>query len=145
MTAMFFLWVCAACSDPSPMDQTPRPEVPVAEEPAAATPPAAPGPTDIDAELTVPSTIPLGDAYTAVFSRMGPNGCYRQSEVTTQVNNGEKKVFHRYTTSSEGEMCTEALVPGGFSAEVMLAERGEWRGTVQVDGQTVSTYTITVQ
>lgn len=144
MTAMFFLWVCAGCTDPSPMDQTPRPVIPVTEKPAETPPPETPA-IVVSGGLTVPSKVSLGDAYTVAFNRDGPNGCYRQSEVATQVNNGEKKVFHRYTTSSEGEMCTQMMVPGGFITEVTLAERGDWSGTVQVDGHTVSTYKITVQ
>lgn len=145
MTAMFLILASLACTGPSPMDETPRPEIPTTAEPAV-TPEATPTLAVVASEgLTVPSTVSLGDAFTVAFNRDGPNGCYRQTEVNTQLNNGEKKVFHRYTTSSEGEMCTQMMVPGGFTTEVTLPERGEWSGTVQVDGKTAATYTIAVQ
>lgn len=154
MTAMLMVLLAAGCSEPSKMESTPRPDVPSEATPEVAAPadpaPADDAPSDSPPSvgsdgLTVPSTVSLGSPYTVVYDRQGPNGCYRQTDVVNQMNTGEKKVFHRYTTSFEGEMCTQMLVPGGFTTEVTLPERGTWSGTVQVDGKTLSAYTVTVE
>lgn len=147
---LMMLWLLACGGDADKMEQTPRPDVPVAgtEAPPAADPVGLPdnAHNDMNGEgLSVPETARLGEAVGVTFSKMGANGCYRQTDVETEVNHGEKKVFHRYTTSSEGEMCTQALVPGGFKTEITLPERGAWTGTVLVDGTEAASYTLTIE
>ena len=77
---------------------------------------------------------------TVTFDLYGPDGCYRQSSATTHIQ--DKRILHRYRTWSEGDFCTEALVPGGFSTLVAPPVAGIYRGEVLRDETTVARYTL---
>jgi hypothetical protein len=74
---------------------------------------------------------PAGDGQVRVmFSRPGSNGCYRQGAVTAVVEGST--VRFSYTTARDGDVCTMALVPGGFSGLLRPPVAGEV--VVVVDG-----------
>jgi|GEM_PF-6593691 len=74
------------------------------------------------------------------FDLYGSDGCYRQSSAETSIQ--DKRIVHRYRTWSEGDFCTEALVPGGFSTTVTPPAAGMYSGEVLRDKVTVARYTL---
>ncbi len=120
-----------ACSLPAAAPPEPEPE-PVAEAPRR---PPSPG------SLNAPSSVDVGQTFTVRYDSPGTDGCYRQED--EGVKFGDGTILHRYRTWSEGEMCSMAMVPGGFSHQVTLAKAGTWTGTIERDGKVVSRYTVT--
>ena len=76
------------------------------------------------------------------FNLYGPDGCYRQSNAKTSLDGN--RIMHRYRTWSEGDFCTEALVPGGFTATVTPEQPGIYRGETIKDDEVVASYTLFV-
>lgn len=89
-----------------------------------------------------PEQAALGAPVEVVYAAAGPNGCYHQSEVVHEIGDGT--IVHRYTTWADGEICTMALVPGGFVTTVTPPAAGLWAGRVEVNGEVRATYTVTV-
>ena len=89
----------------------------------------------------VPSEV-YGDV-TIQFRTMYRNGCWSQSEVETKIEGTE--ITHSYTTlyDGEGKICTMALKPGGFKETIPLLP-ATYNGTIIVDGDTRTTYTVSV-
>ncbi len=76
------------------------------------------------------------------FSLYGLDGCYRQSPAKTRLE--DNRIVHRYRTWSEGDFCTEALVPGGFTATVTPEQPGIYHGEAIKDDEVVASYTLSV-
>ncbi len=132
------LLLLAACKQAPPPASEPQPAAP--QPPAS--PPAEP-PASASGALTLsPSPAPLGAEVTVTFDRPGSDGCYRQTEPTLALA-GATYTF-AYTTSREGEVCTMALVPGGFTAPLKPVHAGTWTVAVQVDGVTVASEALVV-
>lgn len=75
---------------------------------------------------------PAADGQVRVtWSRPGSNGCYRQGPVAAEVEGAV--VRFRYTTSRDGDVCTMALVPGGFSG-LLRPPAASYEVVVVVDG-----------
>jgi hypothetical protein len=134
------LAVLAACGTSTP------PADSAGDAPAPAPAPGVPpvpdhdvgdGAVRISARVLAP-----GQELEVVFVRPGKDGCYRQGPVTTEL--GDHVITHSYTTSREGDTCTEALVPGGFEAKVKPPSTGQWEGRVIVDGKQVALYFVDV-
>ncbi len=149
---MIAWWLWVACAGATPVE--PAPVEPV--EPAVvATPSDAAAPMGLarDASAVAPAAfvvdpgppIPVGDPTSGAlivapaadgqvrvtWSRPGSNGCYRQGPVTAEVEGAV--VRFRYTTSRDGDVCTMALVPGGFSG-LLRPPAASYVVVVVVDG-----------
>ena len=48
------------------------------------------------------------------------DGCYRQSKAKTSLKGD--RILHQYRTWRQGEVCTQAIVPGGFATTLELTE-----------------------
>lgn len=83
-----------------------------------------------------------GAAVNVVYNRPGSDGCYRQSGVTTAVNGNQ--VTHDYRIWAEGEICTEALVRGGFTTSYVPPKPGTYEGLVRINGNIASRYALRV-
>ena len=53
-----------------------------------------------------------------------------------------KEITHAYTFSYVGEICTMALVDGGFKTSVVLPEAGQYTGKIMVNGEEKGRYTL---
>ena len=80
---------------------------------------------------------------TIQFRSMYRNGCWSQSDVETKIEGTQ--ITHSYTTlyDVEGKICTMALIPGGFK-ETLTLNPATYNGTIIVDGDTRTTYTVTI-
>lgn len=83
-----------------------------------------------------------GQPVTVTFNLYGADGCYRQSAAKTTVKGD--RIRHQYKTWREGDVCTQAIVPGGFETAVTLTEPGTYRGEVLRDRQLVASYSLQV-
>ena len=91
----------------------------------------------------IPETLEIGTPLNVVFNTLYPNGCWRQSEPTHSVD--DVQITHSYTTNQlENQICTMAMVPGGFSTQINLENTGKYTGRILVDGSERAQYTVTV-
>lgn len=142
-----------AAAEPAAEEEAPAKDAAPKEEPEAEAPKTAPEPTpDAPPAATKKpggeggvrlsaTTVKARQPLTVTFDRPGPNGCYRQSAATLSVE--AKQFTHAYKTWTEGEMCTQAMVPGGFNVDVTPYAPGVWTGRILVNDEEVATYTFT--
>ena len=88
----------------------------------------------------------IGELIQINYSKPGGDGCYRQSQVETEIN--KFKILHRYKTWKESQYqygeCTEAEVSGGFSTQVTLPGAGQYVGEIRVNDWVTATYMLRV-
>lgn len=146
MRWMVLALVLGACGAKAPVEtpkEQPAAEAPAekpsddapAEKPAPSEPPMAP-----EGLLNIPSTVTAGEEFMVGFVSMGSNGCYQQTEVETTIEGQE--ITHAYTFSYVGEICTMALVDGGFKTYVVVPEAGQYTGKIMVNGEEKGRYTV---
>ena len=94
----------------------------------------------------LPSSIPVEQELLVTFRTMYPNGCWMQSEPIHEIDTSKKTITHTYTTNYEGEgrMCTMGFKHGGFQKPIVIDEIGIYTGTIIVDENVRTTYTIEV-
>ena len=94
----------------------------------------------------LPSSIVVDQELLVTFRTMYPNGCWMQSEPTHEIDTSKKTITHTYTTNyeAEGRMCTMGFKHGGFQKSITIDEVGTYTGTIIVDDNIRTTYTIEV-
>ena len=91
----------------------------------------------------LPSTLAFGTPLDVTFNTLYPNGCWRQSDPSHTIEG--LTITHSYTTSQvDNQICTMAMVRGGFATTLSFTEPGTYTGRIIVDGTERTQYTITV-
>jgi hypothetical protein len=91
----------------------------------------------------VPEKITLGETINVRFNTLYPNGCWKQTEAEHSVNNFI--ITHAYNTEKlENQICTMAMIPGGFNTTVTPEAVGDYTGQIMIDGELRTQYTVSV-
>ncbi len=86
-----------------------------------------------------------GEPIEINYLRQYPNGCFEQQDVTH--SRIDKSLTHEFTVidhSSEGNYCTMAIVPGGFSHTIEGLSAGAYTGQIIMNGVKQLEYSFTV-
>lgn len=90
-----------------------------------------------------PPVAVIGEEITIFYNSPGRNGCYQQTGVETDIQ--DYTITHSYQSSYyPGEHCTEALMPGGFTAKIVLNKASKYKGIIKHNGTIAAEYFITV-
>ena len=94
-----------------------------------------------------PASSDVGDV-SITYRRLYRNGCIEQEEDRFEVNSEQLTITHYLLVSDRstepGAMCTLALKPGGFTHAASLNKAGNWKGSVMLNDQKVTSYELTV-
>ena len=77
------------------------------------------------------------------FRTLYPNGCWSQTDAEHLIE--DFNIQHEYnTTYTEGQLCTMAMLPGGFKTSLMLDKPGTYTGIISVNNEERTRYTLQV-